>query len=68
MSPCSTCDTLRTDADDGDECVNCGQVYADLARRVIYVAPEAVLVVHAPTMSSKRSRGVHVRHINGFRR
>jgi len=69
MASCSgVCDTLRTDDDTGDECVECGQVYADLARRVVYVAPEAVLVVHKTTSPARGSRGVKVRYINGFRR
>ena len=39
MNSCTlACDTLRTDADDGDECVHCGRVYPDPARRHMYIA------------------------------
>jgi hypothetical protein len=66
---CSTCDTLRTDADDGDECVNCGAVYADFQRRAVYVpAPAPVKVDTVPTLVARSRRGVSYRHINGFRR
>lgn len=39
---CSCCDTLRNDADDGDECLECGTTYQDPVRRSIAHTPEIV--------------------------
>lgn len=36
-----TCDTLRNDLDNGDECVHCGATYMDPEIRRTYAAPVA---------------------------
>ena len=59
LDRCLLCDTLRNDADDGDECVDCGAVYPDLTRRQV-VAPQrtaaapVVPLASSPTSSDTR--------------
>ncbi len=59
------CDTLRNDDDSGDECVHCGAVYPDPARRTVYIATR---VVSSPTPGQVRApratRGVTTHSFN----
>lgn len=66
------CDTLRTDDDRGDECVECGAIFADPLTRAMARALTAAYTALdrpvAPRPLTRASRGVTVRSINGFRR
>ena len=49
------CDTLRNDDDTGDECVHCGTVYLDPARRHVYIATDVRPSVSSPTPGQVRA-------------
>lgn len=63
------CDTLRTDDDTGDECVACGAVYSDPARRHVYIARQVAHTVRElPTpgqvSAPRATRGVAYHSFN----
>lgn len=67
--PCSLCDTLRNDLDNGDECVNCGATYADPEPRRTYVAPVVAAVKAQRVLTGKAqpwNRPGWFRNINGL--
>lgn len=56
MNTCTPmCDTLRNDADDGDECPECGAVYPDPARRHVYIATTPTHTVREPARTPTSS-------------
>lgn len=76
MNACILHDTLRNDADDGDECVECGATFPDPARRHVYIATQAARPAHtvgnlasSPTSSDtaphRQPGWYHVVQMNG---
>lgn len=63
--PCLLHDTLRNDADDGDECVECGATFPDPARRHVYIATHVVSSPTTRQVSAPRAtRGVAYHSFN----